>query len=265
MKVETLNCPSCGAHLPDAPQPNQEFACNHCGSLLILTDLETADQVRCARCGQVNQNDVRFCRRCGARIQEGCPFCYEENPVGAVHCEHCGANLEHARQRKKSWLQAQRHRRDEALEIWREREQAQQQERIRALIEDLDEPENHGLAIYSLHQIGEPAVEALIQTLTDEDPDARFGAARTLGQIRDQRAVLPLIAALKDPEPAVRYWAADSLGKFRDERALEPLRALLSDPHKGVRQHAIEMLRLIGGPDVEIRPRPKGWRRLLDL
>ena len=56
------------------------------------------------------------------------------------------------------------------------------------------------MAIYRLHQFGANAVEALINHLSDDDPDARFGAAQTLGLIGEQQAIQPLIRALADSE-----------------------------------------------------------------
>jgi HEAT repeat protein len=49
-------------------------------------------------------------------------------------------------------------------------------------------------------EIGEPAVDALSETLQHEDSHLRILAAWTLGEIRDARAIGPLIAALKDED-----------------------------------------------------------------
>lgn len=70
-------------------------------------------------------------------------------------------------------------------------------------IADLSEPERHSFATFSLSRIGSAAVEPLIETMhEDADPDARYGAARTLGMIGDAKAIPFLIKALSDPDPA---------------------------------------------------------------
>ena len=87
-----------------------------------------------------------------------------------------------------------------------------------------------------------------ILVITALCPDARFGAAHTLGLIGDRKAIPGLIRALKDSEPAVRYWAADALGKLRAEEAIGPLAELLHDNHKRIKDHAAEALQQIGSP-----------------
>jgi HEAT repeat protein len=136
----------------------------------------------------------------------------------------------------------------ERLEVLKEKEARQQRERIERLINALDEPENHEFAIFQLDQIGDEAVEALIEALLkDDDPDARYGSAIALGRIcaehdikvlNKAKAIQALIKALTDPEAAVRFWSAEALGKVKSPLAREPLKALLKDSHQGVRQQA---------------------------
>jgi HEAT repeat protein len=68
-------------------------------------------------------------------------------------------------------------------------------------------------------------LETAIEALQHHDPDIRWEAARTLGVLRDPRAVDPLIAALGDRDPDVRRKAALALAKIRDRRAVEALRS----------------------------------------
>jgi HEAT repeat protein len=137
-------------------------------------------------------------------------------------------------------------------------------------------------AAEALGKIGEPAVESLIQALRDDDITVRYLAARTLGEIKDERAVEVLIPALKDEgsiignhisyvrvkaaealgkigEPAVelliqalndddnnvRYLAAWALGEIRDKRAVESLNQLLNDSDANVRETAKESMKKI--------------------
>ena len=144
-------------------------------------------------------------------------------------------------------------------DIWAfEKEARQKEEKLQRLLDALDEPENHSFAIFQLNQMGLDAINPLIETLLhDDDPDARYGSARALGQICSEkeikglikgRAIKALIKSLADDEPAVRFWSAEALGKFRGtqgKRGIEPLSALLKDPHEGVRRQAQRSLQQI--------------------
>ena len=111
---------------------------------------------------------------------------------------------------------------------------------ISDLIEQLADPDetvNQGAAI-ELIDIGEPAVDALLETLDNIDGQVRYLSAWVLGEIGDTRAVEPLIEALHDSDPRVRDWAAKALGEMHDERAIQPLIKVLLDEHVGARRNA---------------------------
>jgi len=243
MEINRLRCPACGATAPTGVKPNEQFRCPSCGSVLVLADTNPADQVLCARCHTINDATNRYCANCGGGLQINCPFCYTPNETNATFCVRCGANIQKALKQKVDWL-ARKKQND--LERRAALEQAQARERqanLDDLLEKLDEPSQHAFAIYCLREYGTDAVEPLIGLLTDDDPDARFGAAHTLGLIGDARATPHLIQALSDPEPAVRWWAADALGKLRAAEAIAPIQKLLKDKHSGVRQHAAAVLK----------------------
>lgn len=90
--------------------------------------------------------------------------------------------------------------------------------------------------------IGEPAVEPLINVLENGDAYMFQGAAWALEMIGDERAVPSLIKALEDEDEGVRYAAASALGGTIDDRAINPLIKALEDEDEGVRQVAARAL-----------------------
>ncbi len=100
---------------------------------------------------------------------------------------------------------------------------------------------------------GAEAVEALIESLADEERAIRRLAASTLGKLGDQKAVEPLIKALQDEDNYVRKNAAAALGQLGDKRAIEPLRQITSDMLITVRTTAKESLMLLtGGKEIPL-------------
>ena len=247
MKLDVLNCPACNYALGNAVNPNQPFKCPACGSMIVSTDWTKSGQPICSGCGTVNASSNRFCEACGAALQVGCPFCYTLNSLTTVKCKNCGANLQRAWKRQQNWLaEKKRHdlERKEALE-----EAARSQDAyLQRLLLQLDDPQNHPTAIPSIRLFGEEAVEPLIQLLSSKDPDARFGAARVLGDIGDRRAVPELVKILGDAEASVRYWAVDALGKLHASEAVQAIRKLVNDKYPSIKQRAKDVLKQLESP-----------------
>jgi len=137
-------------------------------------------------------------------------------------------------------------------------------------------------------EIGAPAIEPLIASLSDWDASIRRSAAtalgqigsgldnaelrarvvdalsslldnedvcqdvaRALGEIGDSRATEPLIAVLESPYSSARGNAARALGDIGDVRAAAPLvRAAFSDHNEAVREAAATALVRLGAPSV---------------
>lgn len=273
MKIEKLACPNCNAPLTGNFAPNQRIECSHCGTPLLLTHLDANNPIFCPDCNTLNTDEVRYCFRCGFQLKAECVLCHTQNRIDTNYCVKCGVHLERAKNKRRLLQEANVLLRQERLEILKEKEARQKQEKIERLIEALDEPENHDLAIFQLNQIGADAVEALIDTLlNDPDVDARYGSARALGQIMAAQdisvldrarsaTVKALIEALNDSELPVRFWAANALGKCKSNLAIEPLAQLLKARHKGLREVARKSLICIGGKRVEdiLGQRRIGW------
>lgn len=150
----------------------------------------------------------------------------------------------------------------------------------------------------ALTEVGEPAIDPLLHALDSKNPHTRSSSARalgrlgakqaytllvnlltkefdfqirlemmrSLGELRDQRAVEILLPYLKVPEQINRGWivqtAANALGKIGTESVIEPLTEVLcNDPDWFARLGAVEGLCGIKHPDV----RPVLQRALNDV
>lgn len=77
--------------------------------------------------------------------------------------------------------------------------------------------------------IGEPAVPALIDTLSDDNTQLRWQAIKVLENIQDVRAAPALVARLKDENAGVRWVASDALIAIRRAALPALLEALMHD------------------------------------
>ncbi len=124
-----------------------------------------------------------------------------------------------------------------------------EEQRIDELVTVLKEAEGRrekDRAAMSLAAIGDPAVEALIELLKNEDSVVREFSAGALGRIQSEKAVESLIDALLDQDRRVRSAAATALGKIQSEKALQPLMSSLNDENSSVRYNAAEAVGRIG-------------------
>lgn len=102
----------------------------------------------------------------------------------------------------------------------------------------------------ALVNMGKPAVDLLITALKDKSTQIRYGAADSLGDLKDRSAVEPLIAAMQDEYAIVRQRAVEALGKIKDRRAIEPLIATMKEENAGNRQWVAWALEQITGQDL---------------
>lgn len=118
---------------------------------------------------------------------------------------------------------------------------------IAGLIESLKNGDINirGRASIALKNLGEQALEPLIQALKIDDRNVRRMVACILGYIGDVRAVESLIKALKDKDWRVRKNAATSLGKIGDKRAVEVLIQAIKDKYWIVQEEEIKDLEVV--------------------
>jgi hypothetical protein len=126
--------------------------------------------------------------------------------------------------------------------------------------EDADESDkklftNPGQAsALALGNIGEPAVEPLIEALNSWNHLVRRNAIIALGIIKDTRAVEPLLDSLHDVQLEVRDEAIFVLGEMGDVRAVEPLIEIIRSEDKDLRMAAKLSLRKITGANFDADP-----------
>jgi HEAT repeat protein len=80
-----------------------------------------------------------------------------------------------------------------------------------------------------LHYRRQAAVEALMATLTDFEPDLRLAAAEALGRIGQRLAVAALQRSQQDPDPNVRSAATQALETIQGRSGTEFLFAPRAD------------------------------------
>ncbi|HUU74971.1 MAG TPA: HEAT repeat domain-containing protein [Methanoregulaceae archaeon] len=115
---------------------------------------------------------------------------------------------------------------------------------IPPLINGLKDEDRNGRegAAEGLGEMGEKALQSLIDAMNDDDWHVRMGAAISLRIIGDKSAINPLIAALDDENRFVRREVTKSLGRIGDTRVVEPLIGTLNDPDRSVRMRAVSAL-----------------------
>jgi HEAT repeat protein/protein-S-isoprenylcysteine O-methyltransferase Ste14 len=119
-------------------------------------------------------------------------------------------------------------------------------EKLVKVAKDTRNRANMRSAAKELADIGEPAVEALIGLLEDENLHVRWYTADVLGSVRSEKVVQPLIKLLYDEDKNVRRVAAGSLGRTGSEEAVQPLIEALRDQTRGISIAAARALGQIG-------------------
>lgn len=84
-------------------------------------------------------------------------------------------------------------------------------------------------AAQQLGNLGSEALDALLPLLSDDDPDNRWWAVRTLANIHTGEATKQLILALEDPDLSVRQCAALGLSGRPEDDAVQALIMAMSE------------------------------------
>jgi HEAT repeat protein len=116
-------------------------------------------------------------------------------------------------------------------------------ERVLApLITQLRNDEFFEDATRALVELGEPAVERLVEALRDKDENVRKQSVIALGRIKATTAIDPLVEMLKDKDWFVRLTAAAALEQIGDERGRDAIKPLLQDPDMVVKMRVERIL-----------------------
>lgn len=54
---------------------------------------QAANSVVCPSCGETNDKDAKFCKKCGTQLVQTCPHCGESVDASSTFCDNCGAKL----------------------------------------------------------------------------------------------------------------------------------------------------------------------------
>ncbi|MBD2777080.1 HEAT repeat domain-containing protein [Iningainema tapete] len=96
------------------------------------------------------------------------------------------------------------------------------------------------MAASALGQIGQDAIAALTELLTEEN--TRLLAVRSLCYIREKAIITPLLSVVQDSQVAVRATAIEALSSFHDTRVPPILLNALDDVAAPVRKEAVQGL-----------------------
>ena len=93
----------------------------------------------------------------------------------------------------------------------------------------------------AIQKMGQPAVDPLIEALSDREGTVRKFAASLLGELGDERAIESLGMTLYDLHHEVGEAAAESLARLGGA-SFEVLNEALAHPEAGIREHAVAAL-----------------------
>ena len=126
-------------------------------------------------------------------------------------------------------------------------------------------------AAKALGECGNEGINHLLEALHARNKHTRLGVIEALGEIGDERAVIPLINALHDPDNEVRWEAALALGEIGDARAVPSLVEGLKDIDRFVRYGAsvaLEKLNWVPETDTQhayLHLGKQEWKQMVEI
>ena len=117
---------------------------------------------------------------------------------------------------------------------------------VHPLVAVLDSEEIGWLAAKALVNIGQPALQPLLESLFSENRNVRLYATYALGEIRDPKAARGVLRLLQDPDPLVVDTAAVALIAIGERSVIPAVTQLLRSPDPRVRRRALDVLGGLG-------------------
>ncbi|HMK54734.1 MAG TPA: HEAT repeat domain-containing protein [Methanobacteriaceae archaeon] len=109
-----------------------------------------------------------------------------------------------------------------------------------------DDPQVRLEAAKQLGNVGEDAIDPLVELLGSENDNMRKYATVALKSMGNEKVADNLILALNDADFGVRKFAAKALGEIKSIKAVDPLIEKLEDDDWGVRVASVKALGDIG-------------------
>jgi HEAT repeat protein len=112
-----------------------------------------------------------------------------------------------------------------------------------------DDPRVRRYLALTMGHLGDPrAVPALVEGLSDTDPENQMNNLLALGTIGDKAATPAVVERLRSSEPAVRKMSAFVLSALKDPAAAHDLKIALNDSSDEVRWYAAIALAQVNDP-----------------
>lgn len=110
------------------------------------------------------------------------------------------------------------------------------------LLFGLSKPQMKFLASEAVVNLGEQAVQPLIELLDESDLGLVLEAIVLLGRLKNQRARRALTAVIDSRQPLLQCHAIEALGQLADPKSIGPLARLLESPDTNIRMTAAAAL-----------------------
>ena len=111
-----------------------------------------------------------------------------------------------------------------------------------AYLNDTDVSKRRKAARAFCYAKGNSVLEFIIEALVDEDSVVKINALEAIGNIAEEKDIIPVVLLLKDGGSDVRAKTIEVIGKVAGKKGIRYITPLLSDPAVSVRRKAAETL-----------------------